>query len=149
MQKLYEYRAVALRNNDIMWTMRNNSRIDALEKEIIGMRSYQSQRLGEVIKDRPDRVKNELYKVLLRISLLADVVNEACVRCKEKMEELGIEDFSLKKEVREMDGLSQRIASFVLKPGQKILEDFIVDNEKVVDGCIILCDRYLNEKLKL
>lgn len=149
LRRLYDYRAAALRSNDIMWLMRNNAKIDALEKEIIEMKRYKSERLSDSLKDAPEGVKNELYKSLLRISLLSDVVNEACMRCKAKMEELGIVDYSLKKEVAEMNALSQKIASFVLGPKQKILEDFIVNDEKVVDGCMILCDRYLNEKLNL
>lgn len=35
LNKLYQYRAAALRNNDIMWLQMNQKRIDDLEKEII------------------------------------------------------------------------------------------------------------------
>lgn len=38
LNKLYEYRAAASRNNDVMWLLKTNKRIDTLEKEIIEMR---------------------------------------------------------------------------------------------------------------
>ena len=149
LDKLYLYRAAALRNNDIMWLQMNQRRIDELEKELIEMRKYEPMRLSEVLSGSSEQVKNDVYKSLLRISVLADVVNEACVRCREKLGEFGLSDFTLRTEVGEMDKLSQKIASFVLAPRQKILEDFIVDDDDVVNGCIILADRYLNDKLKL
>lgn len=149
LQKLYEYRATAMRNNDIMWLNMNHRKIDALEKEIIEMRKYEPMKLSEVLKDQPESMKNDIYKALLRISVLADVVNEACMMCKGKMKQLGLDDFSLRAEVADMDRLSQKIASFVLAPRQQILEDFIVDNAAMVNGCIILADKYINDKLKL
>lgn len=149
LNKLYEYRAAALRNNDIMWLQRNQAKIEALEKEVIECRKYAPQRLSDVLKDKPQSLKNDIYKALLRISVLADVVNEACCQCRDLLKTLDLNDFTLRAEVAEMDKLSQKIASFVLVPKQQILEDFIVDNDAVVKGCIILADRYLNEKLKL
>lgn len=55
----------------------------------------------------------------------------------------------LEKEIAKMEKLSSKIATFVLLPKAQTLEDFIVDNDEVVKGCIILADRYLNDKLNL
>lgn len=149
LSKLYEYRAAAIKRNDLVWLMRNKEKIAEAEKEVEECRKYAPLRLADALKDEPQRVKNDVYKALLRISVLADVVNEACFMCKDLMKSLGLNDFSLRAEVAEMDRLSQKIASFVLMPKQKILEDFIVDNDAVVNGCIIIADRYLNDKMKL
>ena len=34
LNKLYEYRAAALRSNDVMWMSKNRQKIDALEKRV-------------------------------------------------------------------------------------------------------------------
>lgn len=149
LDKLYGYRAAALRNNDIMWLQNNQRRIDALEKEIIEIRNHKPLMLKDILDKEPEHVKNDIYKKFLKISIFADVVNNACFEVREALVRLGIEDFSLRAEVEEMNKLSQKVASFVLLPGNRCLEDFIVENDEVVRGCNILADRYLNDKLKL
>lgn len=42
LEKLYQYRAAALRKNDLVWLSLNGQRIDALEKEIIELRKNES-----------------------------------------------------------------------------------------------------------
>ena len=149
LNKLYQYRAAAMQNNDIMWLQMNQRRIDELEKEIAEMRKYEPKKLSDFLKDKPEDVKNDLYKALLRISLMADAVNEASFICKKKLKDLGIKDFTLRKEVDELTELSRKIASFVIIPNQKVLEDFIVDNDTFVDMCMEHADAHLKRKLKL
>lgn len=147
--KLYEYRKAAMAQNNYYWMRKNQDKIELLEKEVEECRKYAPQKLSDVLKDEPQATKDGIYKALLRISVLADVVNDACFRCKELLKELGLDDFTLRAEVAEMERVSSKIAAFVLQPKQRLLEDFIVDDDDVVNGCIILADRYLNEKLKL
>lgn len=147
--KLNEYKFAAMRKNDLVWLTKNQKKIEELEEEIAEMKKASSMTLLDALKGKPLALKNEIYKRLLRISLLADVVNAACFSVKEKMSELGFDDFSLRDEVAKMEKLSSKIATFVLLPKAQALEDFIVDNDDVVKGCIILADRYLNDKLNL
>ena len=149
LQKELDAKAAAIHSNNVMWLALSQKKIESLKKEIEEIKRLTYTKLSDVLKDRPQSLKNDIYKSLLRISVLADVVNEACCQCKDLLKTLDLDDFTLRKEVSEMEKLSQKIASFVLAPKQQILEDFIVDNDEVVKGCIILSDRYLNEKLKL
>lgn len=149
LDKLYQYRAAAMRNNDLTWMHRNQEKITELEKEIIEMKKYEPIRLSEALAEKGEGVKNEIYKALLRVSVLADVVNNACFECREKLNKHGLQDFSFRKDVSELCRLSQKIASIVLIPNSPLLEDFIVDDDTVVDGCTELADKYLHDKLNL
>lgn len=149
LDKLYSYRAAASRRNDIVSYHRIQGRIDDIQKEIIGLRKEGQLKLGELLADREECVKNEIYKSLLRISLLADVVNEATERCRGVLKRYGVEDFQFRQKVVELCNLSQEVASMVLIPDAALLEDFIVNDDEVVDKCVTAADRYLKKKLKL
>lgn len=112
------------------------------------MRRYEPKKLSELLADRDECVKNDIYKNLLRISLLADVVNEATERCRSVLRKYGIEDFNFRKKVVEMSKLSQEIASVVLLPDNKTLEDLIVDDDTFVVMCMKHADAHLKRKLK-
>lgn len=149
LKKLYEYRAAALRRNDGYWLCKNQKKIDDLEKEVIECRRHAPMKLSDALKEYGDDVKNDIYKRLLRISLLSDVVTQACLDCKCALRKVGLDDFSFRADVDEIDRLSKRIANIVLVTGNATLEDFIVDNEDVIDRCYAEADRYLNKKLNL
>lgn len=149
LNKLYEYRAYALKQNNIVWLQLNQDKIDALEKEIIEMRKYEPRKLSEVLADRDESIKNNIYKSLLRISLLADAVNAATFQCREILKTYGLNDFSFRQKIDEMMKLSQNIASVPLACKSMLMEDFIVDNDKFVDMCIKHADAHLKRKLKL
>lgn len=149
LEKLYGYRAAAMKKNDLFWLSINQKKIEETEREIIELKKYEPMKLSEALADKGCAAKNEVYKALLRISLLSDVVNNACVECRSVLRKYGLDDFTFRRDVAEMVKLSQKIASIVLLPQNTILEDFIVDNDKVVDGCTAIADDYLNEKLKL
>lgn len=150
LHKLIEYRKVALERNDIMWLARNQAKIDALVKEIEECKRYAPTTLKQALASQDDDFKNRFYVGMLRISLLADAVNAACAEVKQMFKnELGIKDFSLRKEVDEMDKLSQRIASFAIIPNDHILEDVIVNDDKFVDCCMKLATKHLTSRLKI
>lgn len=150
LQKLYEYRAAALRNNDIIWLQRSQAKIDALEKEVIECRKYAPMSLHQLLDGRDEDFKNKFYVGMLRISLLADVVNEACAEIKDMFKrELGVKDFSLRREVEEMNKLSAGIARFAIVPGYEFLEDCIVNDDKFVDACMRLATKHITSKLKI
>lgn len=149
LDKLYEYRAAAMRKNDLVWLSRNQQKIEEIEREIIEATRREPMKLSDVLKGHAPEVKNEVYKSLLRISVLADVVNNACEECKTVLGKFGLNDFSFRQDVDDMCKVSQKIASVVLIPNNEILEDFIVDNDEVVDGCTAIADKYLNNKLCL
>lgn len=124
--------------------------MDMLKKEVEECRKYAPMTLKHLLDGKDSDFKNRFYVGMLRISLLADVVNEACAEMKQMFKyELGCNDFSLRKEVDEMDKLSQRIASFAIIPNDNILEDCIVNNEKFVDACMRLATKHLTSKLKI
>lgn len=145
-----DHKVAAIHRNDVMWLAHSQPRIDKLKEEIEDIKRNRTTTLKSLLDGKSDEFKNRFYKSMLRISLLSDVVNEACeiVRTMFK-NELGVSDFSLRKEVEDMRHLSQKIASFALSTNDKILEDCIVDNSKFVDHCITLADLHLKEKLKL
>lgn len=150
LERMLERRADAMRRGDIYWLSSNQTKIEELSHEIQELKKYAPMTLKALIEDRPEEFKNRFYKGMLRISLLADAVNEACEIMRDMFKkELNIDDFSLRKEVDEMRKLSQRIASFAIIPNNNILEDCIVDNEKFVDMCIKHADAHLKRKLKI
>lgn len=149
LDKLYEYRAAAMRKNDFMWMQRNQAKIDALEKEIIEMRRNEHQTVFSVLSDKDECVKNGVYKALLTISLMADATNEACENASELMAKYGITSFGFKNKVKELKRLSQEIASVTLANPSKLMEDFIVNDDTFVDMCMKHANAHLKRKLKL
>lgn len=150
LEKLYQYRQAAMRQNNLYWLQQNAAKIDALEKEIIEIKRYRPMTLKAMLDDKGEELKIRFYKGMLRISLLADVVNEACEQMRTMfIDELGVNDFSLRKEVEEMRNLSQHIASFAIVPNNEILEDCIVDDGDFVDECIKQADAHLERKLNM
>lgn len=161
LDKLYEYRAAALKSNDLMWLSQNRDKIDALEKEVIALRSESRRRLEEhkktvvlslteCLEQKSPELKAEFYVAIFRISMLADAVNEACEVVNTLMEsEFGAVNFSLKKEVKQLVNLSRQIASYVCRTGAPSLQDCIVDNEKFVDNCMKLATKHITSKLKI
>lgn len=150
LQKFIEYRDTALKKNDVMWLSRNRQRIYALENELAEMRKHVAISLKDQLKDRGEEVKNRFYVGMIRISMLADVVNEACEEVRDLMKnELNAVDFTLRKEVEDMTNLSRRIASFVCATGHPALEDCIVDDDKFVDACMKLATKHIVSKLKI
>ncbi len=147
--KLMDYKNQAIQRNDLSWLLKNQEKIAEIERDIAEAKKYEPMKLIDVLKGESEATKNEVYKSLLRISLLADVVNESCEECKSVLKKLGLNDFSFRHDVQAMTKLSQKIASVVLVPNNITLEDFIVDNAKFVDLCMKHADAYLKKKLKL
>lgn len=149
LNKLYEYRRIALERNDIMWLSMNQAKLDALSKEAEEMKQYQTATVFKVLSDKDEMVKNGVYKALLRISLMADACNEACETAFSLLKQYGITDFSFRGKVKELCKLSQDIASVTIRTQNKTMEDFIVDNDTFVDMCMKHADAHLKRKLKL
>lgn len=147
--KLYEYRQLAMAQNNFYGLQKSQEKIDALNKEIEDARRYNAMRLSDVMKDKSEEVKNDIYKHLLKISLAADFVNECCEQTKEAMRSVGLNDFTLRSEVDELCKLTQKIASFVIIPNQNVLTDMITDNSEFIDACDVAADKHLKEKLNL
>lgn len=149
LNKLYEFRKVALERNDIMWLHRNQHKISEIENEVEGMKRHQSATVFSVLSDKDEMVKNGVYKALLRISLMADACNEACEEAFSLLKQYGITDFSFRSKVKELCKLSQDIASVTIRTQNKMMEDFIVDNDTFVDMCMKHADAHLKRKLKI
>lgn len=149
LDKLYQYRQLAMQNNDFMWMQRNQEKIISLEKEIEELRKNESATVFSVLANKDSMVKNGVYKALLRISLLADATNEACEIAKSLLKEHGIVDFSFRHKVDELCKLSSEIACVTLRSKNEDMEDFIVDNETFVDMCIKHANAHIKRKLKI
>lgn len=147
--QLHEDKKVAMRKNDLYWLEKTQRKIDDVEQQLAELRNHGQIMLSQALKDKGEDAKNRIYKNLLRISVLADVVNNACEECKSELKKMGLQDFMFRKDVDELCKISQRIASVVLLPNNKRLEDFIVDNDDVVDECTAIADKHLNDKLGL
>lgn len=148
LDKLYRYKAAAVRNNDLMWFHLNQDKIAALEAEVAELRKYEPQKLRHVLADREECVKHDIYKALLRVSLVADVVYEASFEAKSILSRYGIIDFHFAKKVDEIVSLSKEVAGIPIAGGE-IMESFIVDNEKFVGMCMKHADAYIKRRLKL
>lgn len=149
LEKLYEYKRAATVRNDLWSLERTMAKIAALEKELIDMRKAEHATVFSVLHDQDECVKNGIYKALLRISLMADATNEACVTAKELLAQQGITSFNFEHKIKELCRLSQDIASVTLSSNNKVLEDFIVNNDKFVEMCMKHADAYLKNKMKL
>lgn len=149
LNKLYEYRALAMRKNDLLWLHRNQSKIDELEKEIIEMRKNESATVFSVLQDKDEMIKHEVYKSLLRISLMADALNEAAEIARERLAEVGITSFNFQKKIEEVCRLSQEVASVTLRSKHKVMEDFITENDVFIEKCMANADEYLKAKMNL
>lgn len=147
--RLLADKAKAIRRNDVCWLASKKKRIAELEAQIAEYKSREPLRLSDVLRDRDPEVKDKIYHKLLRISLLADVVNDAAKDALQTLRELGLEDFAFRANVVEIDKLSKKVSDIVLIPKATTLEDFIVDNDEVVDGCIEIADKYIAKKLNL
>lgn len=132
-----------------MWLHRNQAKIDALEKEIREIKENEHTSVFAVLKGRSEQEKDEVYKALLRISLMSDACNEACEVAKDLLAKYGVTDFSFRAKVDDLCKRSSEIAAIVLVPNSKVLEDFMVDNAKFVDICMKHADAHLKRKLKL
>lgn len=149
LEKLYEYRRLALKRNDLIWTLKNDAKIREKEAELERCKMYQPTTLREVLGEYGEDTRNRVYKALLKISLAADFVNECVEEAKDVLKEIDLRDFTLRAEAEELCKLSQKIASFVIMPKQTKLTEMMTDNEKFIDKCLKAADAHLKKTLKL
>lgn len=147
--KLNEYRRQAILKNDLVWVLRNDSKIKEKEAELEECKRYHPTRLSEVLHEKDEATKDRVYKALLKISLAADFINDCAMEAKSIMKEIGLDDFTLRAETAELCKLSQRVASFVIVPNQDLLTDMICDNADFIETCHDAADKHLKNKLKL
>lgn len=150
LDKLYEYRAAALKSNDLYWLHKNQAKIVELEKEVRELKLYgtkETRYLRDVLDKFSEEDKNTIYKDLLRINLLCDVVNEVAEMAKSDMRKVGIVDFSFSKKIEDMCKLSQEIASILILPNNQILDDFIINDNECVDKCVEIANKYIDTKI--
>lgn len=132
-----------------MWLTLNAKKIAEVEAELETAKKYQPMKLANVLDKKEQDVKNEVYKSLLKISLAADFANDCVEETKSVLSKLGLNDFTLRADVAEMCKLSQKIASFVIIPNQRVLTDMIVDNDDFISTCHNAADKHLKETLNL
>lgn len=135
--------------NDLVWLSRNEAVIKKKEKELDEAKKYRSVRLLDVLNDKGEEIKNRVYKALIKISLAADFVNDCTEEAKSLLKELELNDFTLRADAEELCKLSQKIASFVIFPGQRVLADMMIDDSEFVDKCHAAADEHLKETLEL
>lgn len=149
LRRLYDLRQTALLRNDLLWLSMNDAKIKEKEKELEEAKKSRPMKLLDILNDKGEDVKNRVYKSLLKISLAADFVNDCAEEAKSVLKELGLNDFTLRAEAQELCKLSQKIASFVIVPNQRVLTDMIVDNDKYIAQCHKAADAHLKKTLKL
>lgn len=147
--RLIKWRNEAMKNNDFVNMSRANDKIAAKEKEIGAAKKYAPMRLLDILNDKGEDAKNRIYKALIKISLAADFVNDCAEDAKSALKELGINDFTLRADAAELCELSQKIASFVIFPGQRVLTDMMVNNDTYIEQCHRHADAHLKRTLKL
>lgn len=147
--KLIMWRNEAMKNNDFMNMSRANEKIAAKEKEIEEAKKYAPMRLIDILNDKGEDVKNRVYKALIKISLAADFVNDCAEDAKSVLKELDLNDFTLRADAEDLCKLSQKIASFVIFPGQRVLTDMMVNNDTYIEQCHRHANAHLRRTLKL
>lgn len=147
--RLIMWRNEAMKNNDFMNMTRANEKIAVKEKEIEEAKKYAPMKLLDILNDKGEDVKNRVYKALIKISLAADFVNDCAEEAKSVLKEIGINDFTLRADANELCRLSQKIASFVIFPGQRVLTDMMVNNDTYIEQCHRHADAHLKRTLKL
>lgn len=128
---------------------RANEKIVAKEKEIEEAKKYAPVRLLDILNGKGEDVKNRVYKALIKISLAADFVNDCAEDAKSVLKEIEINDFTLRADAENLCKLSQKIASFVIFPGQRVLTDMMVNNDTYIEQCHRHADAHLKRTLKL
>lgn len=149
LEKLYNYRREAMARNDFAWLLKNDAKIKEKEKELEECKKYRPMKLKEVLDGKSEATKNEVYRSLLKISLAADFVNDCAEEVKTLMKNLGFNDFTLRTETAELCKLSQKIASFVIIPNQRVLTDMLVDDDRFIGLCHAAADEHLKNTLDL
>lgn len=148
-EELQKHVKVAVQRNNFSWLSMIHAKMEQIDKEIAQARRFYPTKLSEALSEYNDETKNEIYKSLIKISLAADYVNECVENAKETLKSVQIKNFSLRSDAEELCKLSQKIASFVLLPNQRLLEEMIVDNSDFIDACDSAADKHLKEKLNL
>lgn len=128
---------------------RANEKITAKEKEIEEAKEYAPKRLLDILNDKGEDVKNLVYKALIKISLAADFVNDCAEEAKSVMKEIGINDFTLRSDTKELCRLSHKIASFVCFNEGNALTDMMVNNDTYIEQCHRHADAHLKRTIKL
>lgn len=123
--------------------------IEELEAAIAEAKLYEPQRLSDLLSDREECVKNEIYKNLLRISLIADAADEAAHLAKESLQRYGIDDFSFRQKIKTLCKLTGEIAAIPLLAKGSVMEDFITNDDKFVELVLRHANAYIKRKLKL
>ena len=149
LEKLYKYRRQAVLKNDVVWLSLNDRKIREKEDELERCRMERPMTLRAVLDSKGEDVKNRVYKALLKISLAADFVNDCAEEAKALLKELDLNDFTLRAEAKQLCELSQKIASFVVKPQQRCLTDMMVDNDDFISSCHEAADKHPEETLGL
>lgn len=148
-EDLQKHVQAAVRRNDLSWLSMIHTKLKQIDEEIAQARRFYPTKLRDALEGYDEETKSKVYKALVKISLAADYVNECVENAKETLEKVRIKNFSLRTEAEELCKLSQKIASFVLLPNQKLLEEMIVDNSEFIDACEVAADKHLKEKLNL
>lgn len=147
--RLIMWRSEAMKNNDLINMARADKKIAAKEKEIEEAKKYAPMRLLDILNGKGEDVKNRVYKALIKISLAADFVNDCAEEAKDVMKEIGVNDFTLRAETKELCRLSQKIASFVCFKEGNALADMMVNNDTYIEQCHRHADAHLKRTLKL
>lgn len=147
--KLYEYRRSAIAQGNLYWAEINDAKIKEKEAELAHAMSYEKTTLNVALSDKGEEMKNKVYKLMLKMSLAADFLNDCAGEVEEAMKECDIVDFSFKKELTEIGRLSAKISSFVCIPSQKHLTDMMVYDDEFIATCNEAADKHLKETLNL
>lgn len=147
--KLYEYRRAAMKQGNIYWVEKNDAKIREKEAALAEAQSYDKVSLYSALSEQSDEMKNRVYKLMLKMSLAADFLNDCAGEVEDVMKECGIVDFSFKSDLDTIIKLSAKISSFVCIPSQENLTNMMVYDDDFIAECNAAADKHLKETLKL
>lgn len=149
LSKLYEYRRSAMEKGNLYWAEINDAKIKEKEAQLAEAKSYEKVTLNKALSEHSEEMKNKVYKLMLKASLAADFLNDCAGEVEDAMKELGIVDFSFKKELELISKLSAKISSFVCLPSQENLTNMMVYDDEFIATCNEAADKHLKETLNL
>lgn len=149
LDELYHHRSAAVKQNNFMWMQQVQDKIDELQKELIEAKKYAPMKLSQWLKDKDDSVRDRVFKVLLKISLAADFLNDCAEECKAVFKDLDLNEHSISGDVNSMCQLSQRVASFVVQPDMEAIANMMLDNADFIQTCSDAADAHLAKTLNL
>lgn len=136
----------SIRNGSIIAADRLNSHLKKIEAQIAQAEEYEPKLLREVI-DNDTLVRSGLAKKIVEVHLAADYLADCSHELKDIFKKLELVDNTLYPKIEAIRKESQAFANTVCHPEFAGLENFMCNNDRLIDDMHLLAQRYIDEHL--